>query len=508
MARYIYQGQTKDQNGKILTSATVSVYLAGTTTPASVYAASAGGVAVNSVVSSSIDGAFSFYVDSTTYTTTQHFKIVISKTSYTTRTVDDVVILPSYTDLHYSDGTYAFETAVEPPTYGAGIYIQEQRGNYFGFESNWAATGPNPIVIGGTVTAGNVVGINITYNSVAYTIRYTVVGGDTTTTIAAGLATAIQTALNVPATNIGATVYFNLFYPYASSASGYAGYTSPGASETVTVSALYTWLEIGPIVSLGRIVPGRFGQANDLIGDILVVGNSNVGVADTQYSNIATAIIDPTLGAADSRLSCTTIRGGLYLKEGLWLTNNVTGATPTSADMGAGTINIKGGYYIDGETALVKGGVTFPATQTASTNANTLDDYVEVSPTLTLTFTTPGDQSIITSLAYAAITKIGRVVVLQFDFLTTTFTHTTASGDILLTGIPNAYKPANTTTGTCAWSGITKANCSQINPIIGGGSGIIHFYASCSAQSLTSIGSSDMPSGGTVRLAGSITYTV
>ena len=96
MARYIYQGQTKDQNGKILTSATVSAYLAGTTTLASIYAASAGGAAVNSVVSSSVNGYFSFYVDSTDYVETQLFKVVVSKANYSPVTWDNLTLYPVF----------------------------------------------------------------------------------------------------------------------------------------------------------------------------------------------------------------------------------------------------------------------------------------------------------------------------------------------------------------------------------------------------------------------------
>lgn len=92
MARYIYEAHTKDGAGKIIPSATVSVYLAGTTTVASVYSAYSGGTAVNSVTSGT-DGKFTFYVDDTDYTaSSQKFKIVISKTGYTSQTYNYVSI--------------------------------------------------------------------------------------------------------------------------------------------------------------------------------------------------------------------------------------------------------------------------------------------------------------------------------------------------------------------------------------------------------------------------------
>jgi hypothetical protein len=97
MARYAYTNTTVDQNGKIFGGATVTAYLAGTTTLASIYAASAGGVAVHSVTSSIVDGSFSFYVDTGDYGLSQEFKTVISKQNYTTRTIDSIVISPSAT---------------------------------------------------------------------------------------------------------------------------------------------------------------------------------------------------------------------------------------------------------------------------------------------------------------------------------------------------------------------------------------------------------------------------
>lgn len=94
MARYIFQGVARDGAGNIISGATASVYLNGTTTAASVYTASSGGTAVNSVTSAT-DGDFLFYVDTSDYTSTQRFKISISKTGYTTNTYDDVVIFPA-----------------------------------------------------------------------------------------------------------------------------------------------------------------------------------------------------------------------------------------------------------------------------------------------------------------------------------------------------------------------------------------------------------------------------
>jgi len=101
MARWKFQGTTKDQSGRILPSATVSVYLAGTTTAASVYTSVTSTTAVNSVTSSSTDATYSFYTDSFDYDHDQAFKIIITKTNYTSVTYDNLphgeVVLGTYT---------------------------------------------------------------------------------------------------------------------------------------------------------------------------------------------------------------------------------------------------------------------------------------------------------------------------------------------------------------------------------------------------------------------------
>lgn len=89
MARYICTGVLRDETGAIITGATVTVYKADGVLAADVYAAEAGGVAVNSV-DSDANGRFTFYADDATYGYDQEFKVVCTKTGYTTITIDDI----------------------------------------------------------------------------------------------------------------------------------------------------------------------------------------------------------------------------------------------------------------------------------------------------------------------------------------------------------------------------------------------------------------------------------
>lgn len=89
--RFYYRGVTRDDNGNLLASCTVSAYLAGTTTPATIYALPVGGSGVNFVTSDTY-GSFGLYVDDSDYSVTQMFKLTVSKTGFGTLTYDNINI--------------------------------------------------------------------------------------------------------------------------------------------------------------------------------------------------------------------------------------------------------------------------------------------------------------------------------------------------------------------------------------------------------------------------------
>jgi hypothetical protein len=108
MARYSFQGTFRDGQGNIVEDGTVSVFLAGTTTAATIYTSDVI-VASTSSVTSDEKGYFIFYVDNTDYGTSQLFDITLSKTGYDSQTYSDIsifnvstsniVYLSSYTSL-------------------------------------------------------------------------------------------------------------------------------------------------------------------------------------------------------------------------------------------------------------------------------------------------------------------------------------------------------------------------------------------------------------------------
>ena len=93
--RYIYQNVVQDGRGNFVASATVTVTLAGGSTKASIYSALTGGtVDADGIITTGTDGTFAFYVDEDDYSHSQQFRIVWSKSGYTSEIWDYIQIFP------------------------------------------------------------------------------------------------------------------------------------------------------------------------------------------------------------------------------------------------------------------------------------------------------------------------------------------------------------------------------------------------------------------------------
>jgi hypothetical protein len=89
---------------------------------------------------------------------------------------------------------------------------------------------------------------------------------------------------------------------------------------------------------------------------------------------------------------------------------------------------------VGGATPSTSGsGITFPATQSDSSNANTLDDYEEGTWTPALSFSGGNGTAVINGIYLNRYTKIGRFVLVECYF---DFAKGTASGDFSVTGFP------------------------------------------------------------------------
>jgi len=131
-----------------------------------------------------------------------------------------------------------------------------------------------------------------------------------------------------------------------------------------------------------------------------------------------------------------------------------------------------------------------------------------------LTFATPGDLSVTASVATGFYTQVGVAgagfITVSFNYTTSAFTHTTASGNLQITGLPIAQATASGILpfGSGRFAGVTKANYTQFCCTIASAAQLLTFTASGSGQSNSTITAADMPSGGSVNIAFQITYRI
>jgi acetyltransferase-like isoleucine patch superfamily enzyme len=359
--------------------------------------------------------------------------------------------------------------------------------------------------------------------------------------VAAGkIACCIIQATNTDATN---TLNGNLFdQVYFDGVAAYASTHTPFAVYIKSDGVVAT-----PPYHINHFTSCNFGQCNYGIY-IDEPSVDRVGVSACEFFNIYGIAISCESNDVDMRVAGNSFRNiGINIASGrmvnivdaktLVISDNVfiEDGAPAASFVG---INLQGTIDTVSITGNTFGGVTtdFANTATitkltisgnASTNAtntvmgsrfgnqvnadtNTLDWYEEGTFTPVLTFATPGNLSVAYTNQVGRYTRIGNRVHIQVDVITSTFTHTTASGNLKITGIP--FTPRSTGArwpGALDYQGITKA---------GGYTSFVATYAAsdptmyvgCSGSGVARglLQAADMPSGGTVILQSQSTFEV
>lgn len=123
-----------------------------------------------------------------------------------------------------------------------------------------------------------------------------------------------------------------------------------------------------------------------------------------------------------------------------------------------------------------------------------------------ITFATPGDFAATYSSQAGSATKTGRLTVATFTLVTSSFTFTTASGNLQITGIPFTVAADTGYRAGVRWAGITKAGYTDIVLNAGTSATVLLLLASGSGQPTVTVTAADMPTGGSVILQGTIVY--
>lgn len=158
---------------------------------------------------------------------------------------------------------------------------------------------------------------------------------------------------------------------------------------------------------------------------------------------------------------------------------------------------------------LTGGQIAFPAVQIPSANVNTLDDYEEGTWTPTVTFTVPGNVNVAYGTRIGTYTKIGNQVSITFSIATSTFTHTTSTGVMLITGLP--FTSSVETCGALVMGGANVNSSTVGSPVYrisaATSQGTI-FMSGMNNNSATGLGTGSHLSGTLSDFVGSATYMV
>jgi hypothetical protein len=159
-------------------------------------------------------------------------------------------------------------------------------------------------------------------------------------------------------------------------------------------------------------------QLNDTsqTSGIQIEANANTNVLGLGYNGSTFAI------------GATYRSTGSYVPVSFWTGGSERARIDSSGNLLVGTTSAVSG----GGVLQVSNGITFPATQSASSNANTLDDYEEGSWTPTVIGTTVAGTATYTTQT-GVYTKIGQLVSVAFRV---DYSGGTGSGNLRISGLP------------------------------------------------------------------------
>lgn len=336
-----------------------------------------------------------------------------------------------------------------------------------------------------------------------------------TSVIAADIGTEfdnIQTAVNSKADTASPTLTTPTLGVATATSINKVTITQPAASATLTIANTGSFITSGAY-AITLTATNTTGVTLPTTGTLATLAGSeslsNKTLASPAFSGTIANLGTVTTADINGGTIDGTSIGSSTPAAGAFTTLSASGALTGIAKSGANTdidsIALAGLCDLSDASA---GQIKFPASQNASSNANTLDDYKEGTWTPTITFDTPTGMSVTYLTQTGIFTKIGRLVVAHFEIITSTFTFgAPVSGYFKVTGLPVAISSSEPVqSGTVSWQGITKAGYSQINLAGVLGTDSLNLYISGSGLGLFALTKAEFTSGTNVALYGSISY--
>jgi hypothetical protein len=256
-----------------------------------------------------------------------------------------------------------------------------------------------------------------------------------------------------------------------------------GLGVTPSAWTSYKAIQVGPIGSLSSVS-----------GATLLGNNMYYGGGALRYIASEAATMYGQEGSVHKWYTAASDTAGLPIAFTQAMTLDASG----NLLVGVTSANANGGVL------QLKSGITFPATQVASSDANTLDDYEEGTWTPVVGDASSSGNQATTATAVGRYTKIGRLVTVQWEVTDINTTGLTAGNAVYIRGLPFASSSATTQFGTTAVTGVTFSG--YLSPGIFNGSSF-PIYSLSSGGSLVDIKVSALASG-TADIWGTLTYIV
>jgi hypothetical protein len=184
-------------------------------------------------------------------------------------------------------------------------------------------------------------------------------------------------------------------------------------------------------------------------------------------------------------------------------------------------LNVTGNYFGNSSVAKINGltnvftyidigNVSGGGTYSSGTASSPFVAINNGAFTPVLTFATPGNLSVTYSTQIGKYTVVQNRVFYDVVIATSAFTHTTASGNLRVTGLPYAVSSTSNYNPPAALlaQGITKAGYTQFVARPTYGTAFVEFSAFGSGVSISGIQATDVPTGGTVYIAVSGSYSI
>lgn len=187
-------------------------------------------------------------------------------------------------------------------------------------------------------------------------------------------------------------------------------------------------------------------------------------------------------------------------------------------EIGIGTYTSSGTTFSRDTVTVSKEGGTSGTSKITASSSSTIflcpraSDIAgeKLSWTPVLTCATPGNLSVAYSVQLGWYTVKGREVTAHFNIITSTWTHTTASGSIMITGLPHTSEnvASQKHIGPVTYQGFTKANYFSMLADVANNASQIVLDVAGTGQSIQVAAVTDFPTGGTVVLQGHVTYVM